>query len=289
MGGGGSDGDSENTLRYAEYFEAAHKNILNNFGVDVITKSVFAAINEAFGQSPYSEHQVISPDDAFFGSGYSVTDFPSLYDMFGKFMAGVDVHNLWEQTYNGLFASPTVNTAIDSHAALLADDITQNIYPRFEAGMRDIGAVNSSAFAVGRALIEDSRIKSINEYSAKLQLGLLETSSRMWGEHLNWNKNVIAVYYELVNAYHSSLRDANAQNLEMRHRDVLFDLSLYEYGRAMLGVISGAQGTVQPEGPSQLEKSASGALGGAAAGYQATGTWQGAAVGGVIGLAASFF
>lgn len=277
MGGGGG-GDS--TIRYAEYFETAHKDML---------EQVFASVEAAKGSSPYggAKNIIGSIDDAFFSQDYDISSFPALWDMFGKFMAGVDVHVLWQQTFNGVSTAPEINAAVTAQAAYLDDDIDSNVLPRFQAGMRNINAVQSSAFMTGRALIEDSRIKAINKFASEIRLKTLDISVGMWSDHLKWNESVIVNYSNMYKLYYAAVIDANAQDMDMQNRDALFDLNLYEYARAMLGVISGAQGTVSKPEMSSTTKAISGAMGGAAMGASVGGPW-GAAIGGILGLAASF-
>lgn len=291
MGGGGSSGESsgDNTIHYAEFWETALSELINHSGEDPINKSVFAAVNEALGASPYDEGVFLAPSGGYFGSGYSLTDFPSLFDMFGRFMAGLDVHKLWDQTLAGFNAAPEVSALIEAEGTRLSDELEQVQLPRFQAGMRDIGAVASSAFAVGRALLEEARAKALSEFSAKVKAQLVSETTRLTLGHLDWNKTVILAYQGLHESFQSAQREANAQNLEFRARDELWDLSLYEYARALLGTVSGAAATspAQADGPSQTQKALAGAAAGASVGAT-MGPW-GAAAGGVLGGIAGYF
>lgn len=297
MGGSDDSGNSTSTMHYAEFWENALSDMLNHSGEDSIDKSVYQAINDALGGSPYGGGVFLDPAVGYFGSGYGLGDFPSLFDMYGKFMAGVDVHTLWEQTYAGLTSSPAVGGVIAAEGNRLSDDYEQVQYPRLHAGLRDIGAVHSSAFAMGRALLEFSRSRNLEDFSAKTQLALLDTSTKMWGPHLDWNRAVVESYHALQQGFQSNQREANSQNMEFAAKDGLWDLSLYEYGRAVLGAISGADGTSENPlaEPSQVQKSVAGAASGAAIGGALAGASSGTvsgpvgiAIGAVLGLAMSF-
>lgn len=290
MGGGGESGETDNTIRFAPYLEAAHQDMLNDNGSDTLNISVVDAMNAAFNDSPYGGTTVLVPENAFFGLGYGISDFPSLYDMFGKFMAGLDVHTLWEQTYNGIINSAPLQTVISSHAQRLDDDLEQSVYPRFEAGMRNINAIHSTAFAVGRAIIEDTRIRELNSFIGKLELGAFETSIKMWGAHLDWNKSVVTIYAEIVRLYYGISKDSNEYNATMAAKHTTFNLDIFDYGRAILGALNGSPAATGPgdkQAPSQLTKGLSGAVAGASAGSYFG--WIGAAVGGVLGFAAGYF
>jgi hypothetical protein len=283
---GSSSKDS--TVRYAEYWENLHYEIMDNHGADQSNLSLIAGFNAALDQSPYGDAATFAVDDSFFSSGYSISSFPALWDMFGKFMAGLDVHTLWEQTFTGINSSAAITDTISSEAAYLDDDIETNVLPRFEAGMRNINAVQSSAFAVGRSLIEDSRIKAINKFSAQLRLRALDLSVDAWKSHLDWNKTVMAVYSQMFKLYYSVQLDVDDHQLMVQTKDVLWNLNLFEYVRGMMGMVSGSAPTQPHNEPSQLSKSISGTVGGAVTGYEATGSYYGAIVGGVVGLATSF-
>jgi len=85
MGGGGKGGgggNSEQTIRYAGYIEKKHKAFLD----EIVTRRT-AAIDA----SPFANITPVAIDAAFLGVGFVIADFPSLYDMYGKFMAGLDI------------------------------------------------------------------------------------------------------------------------------------------------------------------------------------------------------
>lgn len=291
MGGGGDEESGDTTIHYAPFLETAVGEMIDHSGADTLDKSVFQAMNEAFGQSPFGDAGILDPDRAYFGEDYTRTSFPTMFDMYGKFIGGLDVHSLWEQTYNGLLDSPAVSAMLEAEGQRLTDDLEQVQLPRFEAGMRDIGAVNSSAFVLGRALLEDARIKALNEFSAKVQIAQFNQSAAMWQTHLDWNKNVYLTYHDLQQGYDNALQNANEQNLGFAARNKLWDLSLYEYGRAVAGVLNGAAATAENPNTKELSttsKVLSGAAAGAAAGSYAGLGW-GTVIGGVLGGLAGLF
>lgn len=294
----GSSEPPDTTIKYAPYLQSAHQDALNDNGSDTLNISLFDAMNAAFNDSPYGGTTVLVPEHAFFGLGYGISDFPSIYDMFGKFMAGLDVHKLWEQTYNGIITSAPLQTVISSHAQRLDDDLEQSVYPRFEAGMRNIGAINSTAFAVGRAIIEDTRIRELNSFIGKLELGAFETSIKMWSSHLDWNRSVVAIYEEIAQMYYGVTQVANEYNAAMAAKHTTFNLDLFEYARAMLGALGGTAAATGPGAsarPSPIAKGIAGGMSGAMMGasvgsaYAGVGAVPGAIIGGILGFAAGYF
>lgn len=295
-GGGGGDG----TVKFAPYLEAVHHIMLNNQGKSVLnsTFNVIACLNEAYNDSPYASYTTVDADDGFLGSGYAISSFPSLFDMFGKFMAGLDIEVLWSQIYTETVNGPEVQNAVNAHSDMLQDDLDAKVIPKFVAGYRDINAVMSSAFIAGKAMIADSKVKSLSQFTASLQLHMFDLTQSRWAAHLDWNKTVQATYNDMMKLYYSAKFDAEAREMEFAVKDKLWNLSLFDYGRSMLGALTGtAAAKVGPE-PSQAAKSISMAASGAGAGAMigqnianASGgnyAGMGAAAGGVVGLAASF-
>jgi hypothetical protein len=291
MGGGG-----EMTVRYAPYLEKTHRMLT---GVDVVPPvfTMNQALNQAFFNSPYATGNVferITPERGFFGNiagepsqFYRIEDFPSLWDMFGKFMGGLDLHMLWGDVYEDVVHGPEVANSIAAHSALLRDEIDSRVLPQFLIGMRDINAVQATTFVIGKSIIYDAHVKSVNEFAGNLRIASLDLSYKIWFKHLDWSASVVGVYNELFKSYYSTKFDNDARQLEYESKHRLWDLGLFEYARAFTGALNGAAATVGRNEPSQLQKSLGGVLSGAAAGASIGGPY-GAAAGAVLGLAGSF-
>lgn len=304
MGGGGSSqpADTSTTVRYAPYVEARHQDFLN---------TVWAQRCTVISQSPFEDYVNINVDDAFFGAGYTISSFASLYDMFGKFMAGMDIEALWAQMYESTVNSPVAKTLVAAESALIDDDIAINSIPRFQTGMRDVNAVMSSSFVVGKSLIEDTKTKMLAKFSADLKYRLIPIAQDRWQTHLNWNKLVIGTYSEIMKLYFSAKTDIDEVNYSMAAKHRLWPFTVLDFERAALGALQGATNSkTDVAGASTASKTISGALTGAAMGaligsqitatpavYNAAGqvvqaatTYGGfgAGIGAVLGAAAAF-
>ena len=269
MGGGGESSPYNYTraeVRYAPYIETRHKDFLN---------SVYSARVGAISNSPFSAYTDIEVDDAFFGAGYTISSFPSLYDMYGKFMAGLDIEALWTQEYNDTIDSPVVSSLIAAEGNLIDDEIEQTSLPRLQTGMRDLNAVMSSSFVVGKSLIEDTRTKMVAKFSADLKYRLIPVAQERWNTHLNWNKLVIGTYAEIMKFYYSAKTDVDEINYAMAAKNILWPFTVLDFERAAIGSLQGATSSKQDvAGASTASRVLSGALTGAAMGAQV-----GAAVG----------
>lgn len=256
--GGKSSGKSKTEIRYAGYIETRHSVFLND---------VYAARVAAVADNPFTDYENIEVEDAFFGAGYTISSFPSLYDMYGKFMAGLDIEVLWDQVYAETIDSPVVTDLVTAEAVFIEDDIDTNSLPRFQTGMRDMNAVMSSSYVVGRALMEDTRDKLVEKFSADLKYRLIPVAQDRWSTHLNWNKNVVGVYAELMKFYYSAKGDINEQNYSMAVKERLWPFTVLDFERAALGALQGATNQkTDAAGASTASKVLSGALSGAAMG-----------------------
>jgi len=294
-GGGDSGGDSQTTVRYAPYLEAAHSSIMNHGGSDIATMSFVDALNATLGGSPYGGYEQIDIDEGFFGMTvddpdvtYEMKNFPSLWDMFGKFMGGLDVHDLWAQIYQDVIQGPEIENAVTAQSELLQDDIDMTVMPKFLAGMRDINSVQATTFVIGKAIIQSAHVKSINKFSSQIRVHALDISNDQWAKHLSWDEAVIRTFSDMFKLYYAARIDMDRVNLEYPAKDAMWDINLFENARAMIGAMSGAAATASQNEPSQTQKAIGGAMTGAATGYM-VGGGPGAVIGGILGLAASFF
>lgn len=262
MGGGGKGGgggDTTTTLRYAPYLEGHHEALLNYARSNYLT-----AVS---GSSPYADYTAAEIEDAFFGAGYAIASFPSLYDMYGKFMAGLDIEVLWTQEFEDTVNSAEVGNLVSTEAALLDDDIETNILPRFLTGQRDLNAVNASSFVIGKAIVEDARVKALAKFDRELRYHLIPVAADRWKAHLQWNQNVIQSYGEIMKFYYAAKRDVDDLNTSMIAKDVLWPFTALEYYRLAVGTLNGAtNSTTDVAGGSKLGSALSGAMSGAVAG-----------------------
>lgn len=278
MGGGGGDESPTKIIRYAPYIENAHESFLT------MVRSYTDLLKD---DSPYETFSSIDVDPGFLGTGYILSDFPALYDMFGKFMAGLDIEVLFNQSMEDTMNATALNELVSNEATVLEDDIIESASPRFTTGMRDINSVMSSTFVVGKAMMEVGRTKALSAFSAKARYALVPAVVERWKSHLDWNRNVILVYSEMMKLYFASKIDVTGFNYDMLQRNKMWPFTAMEFERAALGVLQGAQNVSDMTQPSKAQKAIGGALTGAAAGFQIGGP-IGAVIGGVLGSAAGF-
>ena len=268
-GGSSSGGDSRSEMRYAPYIEAKHSAFLES-----IASNRIATVDD----SPFADYVDIEVDDAFFGAGYLISSFPSLYDMYGKFMAGLDIEALWSQIFEDTVNSSVVTNLVSAESALMDDDIETTAIPRLQIGMRDMNAVLGSTFIIGKAVIEDARVKALAKFSAGLKYSLIPIAANRWSTHLEWNKAVIGVYSEILKFYFSAKTDIDEVNYSMAAKNTLWPFTVLDFERAALGALQGAiNSKTDVAGASTTAKVISGALSGGAMGVMIGSSWNTAA------------
>ena len=230
--GGGGGGDSKTEIRYAGYIEEKHKDFLNTL----------AAQRESdIDNSPFTGYTELEVDDAFFGTGYLISSFPSLYDMYGKFMAGLDIDVLYSQIFEDTVNAPEINSLVAAEGVMMDDDIDMSVLPRFQTGMRDINSVMSSSYVCGRAAIEDARVKALSRFSAELKYRMIPVVTDRWRTHLDWNRHTVMLYAEIMRTYYQVKTNVEEHFYNIQELDAKWPWTVLGQERAGLGALQGAK------------------------------------------------
>ena len=280
MGGGkgSSGGNTKTTIRYAPYLEDAHEYLLDE---------VRDYVESLKDDSPLSSYAEIPVDVGFFGTGYILSSFPSLYDMYGKFMAGLDVDVLFDQIFEDTVNAPAVSDLVAAESDDL-DDMIDADRTEFESGMHDINALQGSAFIIGRALIETKKVQAVSKFSAEMRYHLIPTATQRWQAHLEWNKGTIQTYAEIMKLFFAAKLDVDRYNYEQLIKDKLWPFTVLDQERAAVGALTGATNTSVKGQSGGAQGVLGGLMSGAGLGATVAGA-PGAIIGGVIGGIAGIF
>ncbi len=101
---------------------------------------------------------------------------------------------------------------VSSFADQIDEQLEETVYPRFEGGMRDVNAVLSSAFVLGKSFIEISRNREVAKHASGLRLNLLMQKEnlrgqafiqedRIRGEMMQLEANIVAPAYLQLDKY----------------------------------------------------------------------------------------
>ncbi len=285
-GGGGSSGRME----WPGYMQARHEEWLNEM------QAYIPATNPYLGVSAYV------PDTYIAAIETQMTNLIALYDSIGTTLA--TAKTAWEGIATAvqvkldtlLLSTPTSTFLTLAQAELsgaVVAALDADTIGRFEAGMRDINAVQSSSFTLGKAtlysrvgleltrLTGEMRLKAITDRNR----GVVEGSFQLLGQIAGFAAGRMA----LVSTYMDKCKLDIIAKKEQLDRQVDLDLEearwpFFEWQQAgtLLGAIGGpGMGSISK--PNPTASTLGGAVTGAAAGYQMSGSYYGAAAGAIIG------
>jgi len=266
-------------IRYAPYIENRFADLLNTTAACRVSMIV---------NSPYDGYLSQKFDEAFFGVGYAIADFPSIYDMYGKFLSGFDVESIWHKSFSTITTLNELNTCVSESITSKDAELTQSGLPEFKLRMRELGAVNSSSFVIGKAQIESNRTKILSTISADTKFKMLKEAENKFVKELNWNQDVIKGYSEMMKFYYMTAATVTDANYTFAAKNVLWPMEVLDFERSVFNAMKPGLGF--PKTYLQRERStvskvlsvSSDTVTGAFVGVT-VGNWPGAIVGGVIG------
>jgi hypothetical protein len=279
MGGSSSSSDSEDTVRFASYIESKHKSAIQEA---VTTRE------KIIEHSPYAGYSSLSADDAFFGIGFMVSSFPSLYDTFGKNLAGLDIDSLFTSAVSAKMSDS--EDVLRSELALIDDSIEQMQEHKLSA--RDLNATNGSTFLMGSATIEQNRITKTTDFRIAIRYGLIAGVVSSWTGTLSWNEDLVKRYAQSLRDYYLCRVNADDFGYKTESNDTLWPITVLDFERNMLAAMTGSRASkaMTEKERSNISKAflvASHTATGAQVGsmFGPYGTIVGGAVGFVVGMA----
>ena len=252
---GSSGGGGSGAVDYPEYMKTKHEGWLN---------ALDALIGSAIANNPYE------------------TPSESPYDPTSSVSAMITALVDFETYLDDYESGPGLADDVAEMSTILTNAMNADDIPNFEAGMRDINAVQTSTFVIGKALITSRKGDQLARYSAEQSFKVRQL--------INEQRKSLAVAY--VEAYRLGIvaqKEYFDEWIEFETAAVKWDLELYTYGGNMLAAIGGGHsGMGQPAKPSKAQSAIGGAMAGAAIG-SAVAPGVGTAAGAIIGGIGGFF
>lgn len=280
MGGSSSSsGDTTKTKRYAPYIESKHTDFL---AITAIRR------DDIIDDSPFTNYDPVDVDIAFFGLGYIISSFPSLNNMFGKHMAGLDIEEVWTRAFDKLINEHEIDDAVVERMKLADDEMVKGELADFQVDMRNLNAVATSSFVLGKAVVEDKRVKTIAKISLDAKIDFFAIALDEHTSHLSWEKKTVTVYAEIMKSYFMFKPELDDVNTTFDSRDLLWPFTVLSFEGAALGTMQSIvswRKTASPRKRSTLSTGLS------VASYTVSGVMigsyfgpYGAVIGGVIGF-----
>uniref|UniRef100_A0A6H1ZCH1 Uncharacterized protein n=1 Tax=viral metagenome TaxID=1070528 RepID=A0A6H1ZCH1_9ZZZZ len=275
-GGGGGAG----VVDYPAYMKTWHGEALDNSGVDTFTTSLTAVMDAALGNSPWIGQVPYDPDVDLTAMIGSVGTLQTLVTLLST---GTTLDTLISDILNPI----RIDDVVTEYAADLDVRLLAEVLPRFERGMQDINAVVSSAFVIGRALIEENQDRQVAKFSADLHhKAASDDALKVIALKLEYQRIASQTLAEIYRIKIVAKKEENESLMKIDESDAKWDLEVFAYGGNLLASIGG--GTVGPTGskePSTAQSVIGGAMSGAVAGAMIAGASEGA-IAGPWGMAA---
>lgn len=342
-GGGGAAGK----VGFPSYMETFHTAMLGSYSGTTLGTLMAAMIS---GNSPYEGESAYNPDTALTANQTRYSTYDAALTAFvpntdWQTAVGVSQAKLDDGTTyakidlvtNDMAANAIANAIAAATAALSSTAISDQVdayetrvvprflrsVNRFAAGLADIGAVNSSAFIVGMALLESEVNADVNKFDADISaqafneiaaggikatfqaaatqrqqrnLYLAEATNLLMQalqQKIQLQAEATRLQSELNRVKIVAKQEETDRNLEIAVQDTFFDLSVLAQGMSVVGGLTGA--SYIPDKPSKAQSAIGGAISGVATGaaigsaVPGIGTVAGAVVGGIGGLLSGIF
>lgn len=297
MGGSGSGGGggSSGCIDYPQYMKSKHEALFNDMK---------AQVGIALKNNPFISLQAWNPKGM-------ACQMKATVDYYDETIRDFDPLDLWTSiirtvpdTIYDLIESDLLDDFLNDQKDRIKEHVENELLPKFRRGMQDIGAVNTSAFKIGEALIWCKALEEATalerEYKGKLFLANYEYTFKSANDIINltlqkiaYVKEVIHYNLEALRMEYSAMKEYQDSNNIYAIEKVKWPLEMHKYLMDALGCIASSAGTsysTSSAGGSRAASSIGGALSGASAGAAMTmGNPAGAAIGGAIGLIAGLF
>ena len=274
-GGGGGSG----VVDYPDYMKDFHEGILGTGAM--AGETVTAAMAIAYGASPYIGVDAYDPD----------ADLVSMIAAPGVLQTAVSLLSAGtglDALVTSVLDHSRIDNAVDEYAADLDARLVASILPRFEAGMRDINAVSSSAFAIGRALIEEEEDRLVDKHSSIVHLkAFSDDAIQIIGMKLQYQQAVSTMLADVHRIKIVAKKEELDVNTQLDEADALWDLKVFQYGSNVLAAIGGGTANPNADKPTMAQSVMGGAMSGAAAGTMVS-PGYGTVIGAVLGAAAGY-
>ena len=299
-------------VEYPDYMSQAHRwwidGVTTNWDTAAIvdTGGMTKAIKDAIAANPFTSLTGYDPTTDVTSMTSAITAFDTLINAIDPDNDYIDFANAAKTQIDTMY--PVDDTYISAraaaHANILDNELDTKVYPRFEAGMRDINAVMTSAFAIGRAIIETDRNDKVDkfisdmEYQADIKRSDLISAAtsemiRLYLQKLEFERVIMAIGIDKARLAIAAQQDYKTEIKALAGDEGRWELECYKYGANLLaGIGGGTTGSVPVDGNKTariIGTGLSGASAGAMIGSQIageSGAGWGAMLGGIAGAIA---
>jgi hypothetical protein len=284
MGGGNSGGGgSSGAVSYPAYMQTFHGLMLDSGGADTPTYSFMDLYNTATsGASPFSAAVAFDPST-------NITNMDTALSTLQSHITAMAYATDWVLMLShacsavdaSLMTDTRLTSEVDAYSDILDDELTVKNIPRFQGGMRDMGAVMTSAFTIGQALMEAFKLRDVAKFEADLYLkredkrfdlvdSAVKTMMQALLQKADLRRAMAVASVEKERIAIVANKEESDMNVKYDEADAEWDLKCLQYGANMLASIGGGTATHSNVSRSQTASVMGGAMSGAAMGIAAT-------------------
>lgn len=240
---------------FPAYMKDWHEHWLGNYASSYDTVS--ETMGSALANNPFDGKAAYDPSSELSDMISAVSDFYNeinSMDHIADWKAIVD-----ESGYN--------STGIDTYDAQMTDQLESKTLPKYRAGMRNIGAVMTSAFTIGESVIYGFKNRDVNQHASQLALQGVQQMSEKYANKLNGLKAWMSANVEALRIKIVAMKEETDSDIRISEDQAKWPLEVYQYGANLLASISGAPSISSgTKSPSTGQSALAGALSGAALG-----------------------
>lgn len=266
---------------FPEYLETAHLNVFSHNSGDVSNLSMVQSLNSVFGLG----EAVVTVGDP----RLMFEENRPLYEMFYTFLIGSNPKDFWHRTLAEVETLPNFAEMKTAYREFLDDKLYKKLIPEFITKMREIQAVQSSSFMVGKVAIEQNVLQEFLLFCGRIDFTKMKATFAQVEQRMVWNLSVVQV----AGVYHKGKMslgidfDISTKNKQTAEEE--WNIRLFAYARDLLNALGPRAGHMQLRAKSPVIGAVSTGVSGAVIGYycaQAM-SWSGP-VGIVIGFIVGF-
>ena len=240
--------------------------------VDAVVTAVGAASNPYTGLSAYD------PTTDIASMATAITELTTHIDE-------VDWEDIFPRLYeyavemvdNFINPDDYIAERVAAHAAIMDTDLSSKAYPKFEAGMREINAIQTSAFAIGRAAIVIDRNDKIDRFTADMELQAVKDRNtminqavselmRLFLQRVEFQRALAAIQLDFYRIKIAAKADQVTEDKAIDVEAAKWGMAKYQYLANMIAALNGGSLSVPNSEGSKTARVLGGALSGASAG-----------------------
>ena len=290
-------------IEYPGYMQDMHQLWLDGVvvGTAVETGGVALAIKNARTTNPFTGLTGYDPATSITAMAAAITAFQAI-------VTAMDPHANFDTYHNAAVAQIDATILPDAyilartqaHAAALDTELNAKVIPRFNAGMRDINAVHTSTFVIGKAIIELDRDDKVDKFMADMRFqadakrgDLIQNASaemiRMSLQKIELGRVIMAITIDELRLAIAANSDYKTEVKALAADLARWPLEIYKYGSNLLAGIGGGTTSSVPMDGNKTARIIGSGLSGAIAGAQigaaisSGGAGYGAILGGIAG------